>query len=464
MMRSLFSGVSGLKNHQVRMDVIGNNISNVNTTGFKSERVTFQDIISQTVQGASGPKENKGGTNPQQIGLGVKIASIDKMMTQGSLQTTNKNTDLAITGEGFFALKDGDNKYYTRAGNFDVDKTGLLVNPSNGMKVQGWTGRPSDFGKNEIITSEEVQDITIPLYSKQQARETSFVQFKSNLNSAVNSVPQDATPKEIYRMITNPDPRMRRGHITSMKVFDDQGMERELNLQLWKVDTNTWNAKVAISGSESLSVDVIGNNGFNSQKAENDIFTIQFTPDGKISSVSDGIDEMNNGSLKADINFRIPGNPELKSIELRLGDANTVSGVTQFSSPFTTKAVEQDGHTMGYLESFLINQSGTIIGTYSNGVQQNLAQIALANFTNAEGLTKAGQSNFMQSINSGEALMGEAGIGGLGSMNAGFLEMSNVDLADSFTNMIVTQRGFQANSRSITTSDQMLQELLSLKR
>jgi len=155
MMRALFSGVAGLKNHQTRMDVIGNNIANVNTYGFKTSRVTFQDMLSQTIAGAAKPEENRGGVNPKQIGLGMTIASIDKIFTQGSLQTTGNQTDLAIQGDGFFVVSDGDKKYYTRAGTFGLDKNGTLVNPGNGLKVQGWKSRRSEWFRASATVSSE---------------------------------------------------------------------------------------------------------------------------------------------------------------------------------------------------------------------------------------------------------------------------------------------------------------------
>lgn len=243
MMRSLYSGVSGLKNHQVRMDVIGNNISNVNTHGFKAERVTFQDMISQELSAASEPKENIGGINPKQVGLGALIASIDKIMNQGSLQSTGKNTDVSIVGEGFFVLKEGDKQFYTRAGAFNVDKNGSYVNPANGMKVQGWNARVDENGNKYINSSATIEDITIPIYSKEPAKATSEVTYQSNLNSAALAVPQDATPEEIDKYINEPDPNKRRGHVTTIKVFDDQGIERELRLELYKTKENTWRAR-----------------------------------------------------------------------------------------------------------------------------------------------------------------------------------------------------------------------------
>ena len=464
MMRALYSGVSGLKNHQTRMDVIGNNISNVNTYGFKSERVSFQDMISQTMAGAAEPKDNVGGVNPKQVGLGMMVASIDKLMTQGSLQSTGKDTDVAIQGEGFFIVADGDKKFYTRAGNFDVDKEGNLVNPSNGMKVQGWNAQLDARQNAFISTAGQTDGIKIPLYSKEPAKETSFVQFKSNLNSTVAAVPASATDQERYGMITAADPSKRRGHMTSINVYDDQGKEHSLQLFLWKADQNKWTASVSMTDADQLTVDVTGPEGQNTAIAGNKRFDLTFTPDGRLTSVSDGVDAKNQGLLTANVGFRIPGNPEVRTIELRLGEAGLVEGITQFSSTFTTKAVEQDGYTMGYMESFKIDASGVVTGVYSNGAQKPLAQIALANFANPEGLVKSGENNFVVSNNSGAAIVGESGIGGLGKINSGFLEMSNVDLADQFTDMIVTQRGFQANSKSITTADQLLQELLTLKR
>ncbi|EMK08581.1 flagellar hook-basal body protein [Leptospira sp. serovar Kenya str. Sh9] len=463
-MRSLYSGVSGLKNHQVRMDVIGNNISNVNTHGFKTERVTFQDMISQELRGASEPKENIGGVNPQQVGLGSLIAAIDKIMTQGSLQNTGKNTDVAISGEGFFIVKDGDKQFYTRAGAFNLDKNGYYVNPANGLKVQGWNARLDDKGNKFINSSASIEDIIIPIYSKEPARATSQIDFKSNLDSSAPAVPPDATQEEITAMINDPDPKMRRGHVTTIKTFDDQGIQREFKMEFYKVRDNTWKARLSMTDATQLSADVSGTGGQNTQLPGNTELEFGFTPDGKLVYVSDGVDSMNSGKLNAKVSFRIAGNPAVQSFDLNLGEAGMVDGITQFSSDFTTKAVKQDGYTMGYLESFSIDNSGTITGVFSNGVRQPLARIATAVFNNPAGLDKAGDTMFAYSMNSGEPNIGEAGVQGRGKINAGLLEMSNVDLSDQFTDMIVTQRGFQANSRTITTSDQMIQEVLGLKR
>ncbi len=165
MMRSLYSGVAGLKNHQIRMDVVGNNVANVNTYGFKYERATFMDMISQELSGAAEPRVNIGGINPQQVGLGVMMASIDKIMTQGSLQNTGKNTDVAVSGDGFFIIKDGDKQFYTRAGMFNIDRDGFYVHPGTGLRVQGWNARQDENGNAYINSSASIEDIKIPIYS-----------------------------------------------------------------------------------------------------------------------------------------------------------------------------------------------------------------------------------------------------------------------------------------------------------
>jgi flagellar hook protein FlgE len=463
MMRSLYSGVSGLKNHQIRMDVIGHNVSNVNTHGYKAERVNFMDLLSQELSGASEPKENIGGINPQQVGLGSLIASIDKLMTQGSLQNTGKNTDVAISGEGFFIIRDGDKQFYTRAGFFDIDKDGFYVHPGTGLRVQGWNARTDQNGNAYINTATTIEDIRIPLYQKKPAKATTEVVYQSNLNQAVEIVPPDATEDQIREFIQGP-PEKRRGHLTTINIYDPEGNKRELRLEIYKVGENLWRGRVNIDNAENITVNVVGPDGVDTNVPGNNQFEIGFTSDGKIASVSDGADTLNSGSLDVFVTFRIPGNPEPQTIKLKMGEAGTVNGITQFASEFTMRAKEQDGYPMGYLEAFTIDNTGTIIGTYTNGVKEPLAKIALAIFTNPAGLNKEGETKFSYSMNSGEPNIGEAGSGGRGKILAGLLEMSNVDLTDQFTDMIVTQRGFQANSRTITTTDQMIQEVLGLKR
>ncbi len=456
MMRSLYSGVSGLKNHQTRMDVIGNNISNVNTYGFKMERVTFQDLLSQTLSGAAAPQQNKGGVNPKQVGLGMLIASIDKIFTQGSLQTTGKETDLAISGDGLFVLRDGDKQFFTRAGTFNIDRDGMLVNPANGMKVQGYLARPQNDGTMDVTVSGQVEDLRLPIYGKDPAKRTQNVQFLCNLNSRSPILNQNPTVDQVRKD----------GWVARINVYDDLGNPQELSMRFWKTGNNAWVGEAQMANAQNIRLDVDSQSG-QSQANSNGRIRLEFSPDGRLVSAGDDgtPDRINSGDLNVNLSFQMPNEPARRTIRLNLGQVGRVDqSITQYSSENTTKMSEQDGFPLGYMESFRIDDSGRITGIYSNGQNRLLGQVAMAVFTNPAGLNKVGENNFQVSNNSGEAQIGAAGVQGRGKINAGMLEMSNVDLSDSFTDMIVTQRGFQANSRTITTSDQMLQDLLSLKR
>ncbi len=457
MMRSLFSGVSGLKNHQTRMDVIGNNISNVNTYGFKTSRVTFQDMLSQTIAGAARPEENKGGVNPKQVGLGMTIASIDRLFTQGSLQTTGNQTDMAISGDGFFITAKGDKNYYTRAGNFSLDKDGALVNPANGLRVQGWMATTNERGEQTVNTSGSVEDLIVPIYGKVEAKETLSIKYKCNLDSKMPVVPPNATGRM----------RASAGVTTNLDVYDKLGDTHRLTLTFWKTAPNQWTASAAITDSLGpVTLDVPA--GANQPNLANpsDRINLRFSPEGRLISVSDegGPDELNQGAMMVNFNYRIAGDPGVRTIQMDLGSSGLVEGITQYSSPSTTRAVEQNGYPMGYMEAFNIDDSGIITGVYSNGTKQIVGQVGMAVFNNPGGLTAVGENLFEVSNNSGMANVGSASQAGRGKISAGTLEMSNVDLSEQFTDMIITQRGFQANSRTITTSDQMLQELINLKR
>jgi len=457
MMRSLFSGVSGLKNHQTKMDVIGNNISNVNTFGYKSSRVTFQDMLSQMIAGAAKPQENKGGVNPKQVGLGMTVASIDKIFTQGSLQTTGKSTDLAISGDGFFILADGEKKYYSRAGNFATDRDGTLVNPANGLKVNGWMATQNEKGEKIINTSGSLEDIAIPIYGKVEAKETSYIKYKCNLDSKTPILPPNATDTM----------KASAGITTNIDIYDNQGATHRFTLSFNKTGVNQWTASAAITDAmDVITLDVPAGAGQPNTANLNNKINLQFSPDGRLISIADNTspDALNQGKLLINANYRIAGDPTIKTITIDIGKAGVVEGITQFSSPPTTKAVEQNGYSMGYMESFNIDNSGVITGVYSNGTKLPIGQVAISVFNNPQGLVASGENLFEISNNSGLANIGPAAAAGRGKIVAGTLEMSNVDLSDQFTDMIITQRGFQANSRTITTSDQMLQELINLKR
>jgi flagellar hook protein FlgE len=445
------------------MDVLGNNISNVNTTGFKKGRVTFQDLLSQTLSGAARPTDEIGGVNPKQVGLGMLIASIDTIHTQGSLQTTGVTTDLAIQGNGFFILGSGDKQFYTRAGAFGLDENGVLVNPANGMKVQGWLAE-TVAGETLINEASNVGDIVIPIGGKDPANATTEVFFASNLDKRTPIIPAGAAPDSAA---------VQQGTwLTNFDIFDSFGRAHQLQVSFTQdpLVANRWQAEVLVDPDALVptNTDVAGG-----LAAEPDVFFLDFDNLGFLESVLDSDLNLlaNAGDLIIPVAYDVPDADDVagavarQTFNLRLGTVGTLKeGLTQFAASSSAKAFKQDGFPMGYLESVKIDQSGVITGVFSNGTNRILGQVALATFTNPGGLEKAGENTYIVSNNSGLANIGPSGIAGKGKILAGALEMSNVDLAEQFTDMIVTQRGFQANSRTITTSDQMLQELLTLKR
>lgn len=463
MMRSLYSGVSGLQNHQVRMDVLGHNIANVNTTGYKKNRVNFQDLLYQQMSGAARPNEEVGGVNPKEIGLGMSIASVDTIHTQGSLQTTGVMTDVAIQGSGFFVLQKGDSRFFTRAGAFGLDRDGRLVNPANGYRVQGWNAQVVN-GREILNTSGALEDLVIPVGSKDPAKATEQVYLACNLDKRVPEIPEGAAEETILRGTWR----------VEEKVYDSFGIEHILRIEFTRVpgQPNQWNAAVTVDPEAQTAANTAVSLGEAPEGTNN--FIVEFTNLGTLRRVADGQGNQSpeEGALAVNVAFDVQGaaaeegaGPVRQTFSLNLGTAGSVrSTVTQFAEASSTKVFQQDGYSMGYLETFKIDQSGVITAVYSNGSNRTIGQMALASFTNPGGLEKSGETNFVQSNNSGLADIGPSGIAGKGKIIAGTLEMSNVDLAEQFTDMIVTQRGFQASSKTIQTSDQMLQELLTLKR
>ncbi len=415
MMRSLFSGVSGLRNHQIRMDVIGNNIANVNTVGYKSSRVTFEEAFAQLVQGASRPPGDSsnvsGGVNPVQVGLGMNIGSIDLLFTQGNLESTGVTTDMAIQGDSFFVVSDGTQNVFTRSGNFQMDANGRMVASTNGFIVQG------KLAENGILT-DEITDIRLPFGQKSAARATENVSLAGNLDAeaAVGDTRE-----------------------TTLTVFDAMGARYEMTIAFEKASDTTWDYTVTTTDGTVVSGDT-GTLTFDNEgrlTAPVPAAPFVFTPDSGAADVE---------------------------IEIDFGEEDTIAGLSQFAAPSTAVLKEQDGYTMGDLERFSIDSTGTITGAFTNGVTLTLAQIVLADFNNPAGLIRSGDNMYQVSSNSGAAVLGFAGEGSQSTITSGALEMSNVDLAQEFTNMITAQRGFQSNARVITTSDEMLQEVVSLKR
>jgi flagellar hook protein FlgE len=466
MMRSLFSGVSGLQNHQTRMDVIGNNIANINTTGFKRNRVNFQDILYQQLQGAARPTEEIGGVNPKEVGLGMSIASIDTLHIQGSLQTTGMGTDLAISGTGFFVLDDAGKQLFTRAGAFTVDEAGLMVNPANGMKVQGWMAREiEDYTVIDI--SRPVEDLVIPIGGKDPARVTTFINFACNLDKRIPEIPENPTGRQIIDGTWS----------TAIDIFDTYGDKHILQVEFTRVPgtVNSWNATVNVDPQNEVPTNATIGFGEEAPAVGGPTtFIVNFSNNGTLLSAEDGAGNISGASGQVQMNVAYDvqtstpnedGTLVRQEFVLDLGQVGGYNrSITQYAETSSSKAVEQNGRTMGYLEQFKIDSNGVITGIYSNGSTRDLGQVAMASFPNQGGLEKAGDNTFRVSNNSGAANIGPSGIAGKGEIVSGVLEMSNVDMAEQFTDMIVTQRGFQANSRTIQTADQLLQELLTLKR
>ena len=463
MMRSLYSGVSGLQNHQTRMDVIGNNISNVNTVGFKRGRVNFQDMISQQLQGAAKPSEELGGVNPKEVGLGMTVAAIDNIFNQGNLQSTGVSTDLAIQGNGFFIMKSGDETFYTRNGAFSLDSNGTLVNPANGMRVQGWMAQDVN-GEQVLTTAATPGDLVIPVGSKDPAKETNNVMFACNLNKNTPEILPNANEKDI----------MDGTWATEQKIYDSFGNEHILSVSFRRVtgNPNQWEATVNVDADNADFTQT--RVGLGDTNGMGNTFIVTFSNLGALESVTDTAGNVTNPTGKAILqtSFTVPnsnpdenGNPYRQTLNIDLGTIGSFENtITQSASQSSTKAFYQDGYKLGYLDNFKIDSSGTITGVYTNGSSRVIGKIALATFANDRCLEKAGDNTFVESNNSGMAKIGESGIAGKGTLMAGALEMSNVDLSEQMTDMIVTQRGFQSNAKTIQTADTLLETVLSLKR
>lgn len=417
-LRSLFAGVSGLRNHQVMMDVIGNNISNVNTIGFKSSRATFGELFAQTLRVATQPLGANGGSNPMQVGLGTSINTLDTMFTQGNIETTGQSTDLAIQGNGFFVVKKDGKQFYTRVGTFQLDANGRVVHPGNRAVLQG---KVADDAGN-LPAGTKLDDIKIALDKKSSAKATTTVKFSGNLDSS--AAVGDTTD-------------------TSVTVYDSLGNPITLTITFTKgTNPNEWTWAASVPSPATVTGGGTG--------------TITFNPDGTLntftytSGTAISIDPNNGASAL--------------NIGLDAGVANVFAGITQTRALSNVSPREQDGYTSGILTSISIDQNGKILGSFSNGTILTLGQVLLAEFNNPGGLTKSGENLFELSGNSGIATVVSPGESTSSVIVSGALEQSNVDLADEFTKMIMAQRGFQSNARVIATSDEFLNEVVNLKR
>ncbi len=640
MLRSLMTGVSGVRGHQTLLDVVGNNIANVNTAGFKKSTVTFQDLLYQTSRGASSPQGDRGGINPMQVGLGVNIGAIETIHSQGQLQYTGNRTDMAIQGDGYYVMGDGSRTLYSRAGNFILDANGNIVQSGTGYMLKGYTLETDPNDPTRYIKGTQLVDMNIPVGQKLPAQATTLTGFRCNLDSrvdaylpmgfltngvkatgllggaersitfgsgtdvnsfvtvkvgdqtvqmAIDGVDQDvkrpkladttltldgqtydvtfdstsgvlkmtnqadatdsweyelgammdydivsiaesngtehhylveyndlgsqggnremvlwgdnnATPSAVTRfsseittshdgifidpagngyslgttfpegktlfavpsengqgieirsdsvsgdVLSTVNQRIPSVHTTKLDVFDSLGNSHTLEVSWEKIENNQWRWRAWLPTEPGITL-------------TNNTGIISFQSNGKIDgSSSNATMSLGFGSLGA----------EDSSIKLDFSgqsfDKEPIEGVTQYGSAFTTKAYYRDGYEMGVLNDFAVGTDGTVVGVYSNGESRSLYRLGLALFANPSGLEKVGNTAFAESANSGIGQVVSPLEGGAGKISGGSLEMGNVDLSEEFVRLIIAQRGFQANARVVTTSDQVLEELVNMKR
>lgn len=555
LLNSLFAGVSGLRNHQSMMDVIGNNIANVNTIGFKGSRVTFSDTFNQFVKSGTNPTETSGGTNTFQVGLGMKINSIDRNWNQGTFERTGITTDLALQGPGLFILESNGQRFYSRAGAFVFDASGKLVNPQNGAIVQGKVASSDGV----IPPGNNLEDIYIDTNLKLPAVATTEIKWGGNLKSDSN--------------LTRTQEVVQRGNIkssdagpltTSTTIYNSYGESFDYELTYTKTATNTYSVTWELKDSSGTSVgtgtlgtDIVfaddGNGNFVMNAASKALFdgtnnrvnmtagdpageidftfnlssvsnndttsTLSSSADGnrtsnivsgsvtvfdslgishqvtlKFTKINDNqwayqaivpaTSTIDNQSVSAvgTITFNAdgtldpanisPNNPQLTFVpkggaNIAVVDLNFGSGfagVTQTSSSSVVSALYQDGAASASLSNINIDQYGNILGVFTNGNSRTLAQLMVATFPNLNGLISVGDNMFTAYANSGDPRIGQLGEETSTTVQSGALEQSNVDLSEEFTRMIVSQRGFQANARVITTADNLLQEITNLIR
>lgn len=521
MMRSLYSGVAGLKTHQTKMDVIGNNIANVNTVGFKSSSVNFADQFYQTMSSATGADATTGaaGTNAKQIGLGSSVASITTNITeQGGTQTTNRALDVAINGDSFLIVKSSGATYFTKSGALNVDASGTLYCTTNGATVQGWMAT-TDAQGNQSITKNTVQDLQVMSADNMYyaPTETSAVTITGNIDKTdTDLVVSDTTNKASIDT--------KNGKKITFSFYDKLGQEYTVKMNMYRVASDSTTeglTSYAISLSDITDAD--GNSIFVTKSTDKDTGTTKYASSGvevtlggvtysvdkvtettgdftlktsgktaptvlfnaatgdfsKVTEVgTDGI-QSDSADYQKSMVFQISKSGNLDNT-FSTYDKDTDSGgvkvdfssLTQYSNSGVSNTSYTKGNTSGLgtgnasgeMSGISIDSTGMIYGTYSNGSKKLLAQIAVATFANPSGLEAQGDSLFSATLNSGTFDGVGEDVSLSGSFAVGALEMSNVDLAAEFTSMITTQRGFQANSRIITTSDTMLEELVNLKR
>lgn len=415
MLRSLFASITGLRAHQTMMDVTANNIANVNTQGFKASRATFADALAQTVRGGGIPTAEQGGTNPMQIGLGTRVSAINTLFTGGALQLTGRSTDLAIQGGGFFVVEQGGEQLLTRDGSFGWDGNGQLVNATGG-RVIGWAANPAT---GAVDTSNPPGHITLPTGV---LAPTATGQVTVGGNLPAGAAVGDASA-------------------TSGTVFDSLGTAYDLTVRMTKSGTGTWDAQITVTDPAGTTTDI----------TPTPAPQLTFDAAGNLTSAA--------SLTMTGLTF---GAGQPQDVTISWGSAQ--NGISQYDQVGTLDMPVTDGQAGAELSDVSFGADGSITARYSNGDSKVLAMLALASVDNPGGMVKVADNLYQASLTSGSPTLGLAGTGQLGTVAPGSLEGSNVDLATEFTNLVLAQRGFQANTRVITTSDEMLADLVNVKR
>ena len=429
---ALFSSVSGLETASTQISVIGDNIANASTPGFKEKRAEFSAVLGQSITAGSGFA---------QIGAGVLVNDVGTIFTQGVFETTQRPTDLGIGGRGFFVMEGSFGRSYTRSGIFGFDNQGFLVDPNNN-RLQGYGIDQTTGNSNGALGDIQVN---LPLSPPQP---TGSIGLGMNLDATDAVVPTF-------------DPSNAEGTSNSREVitiFDSLGSARQATVFFSKTGANTWDYNIALSESDANPAANPGSEDFVVQAGGTG--TLTFDTDGTLQ-------DFTGGSVTFDFN-PVSGAAANQAVDFSMGpytnSATLLPGVptTQFNQPAVTNFVQQDGFSPGTLSALEFDVDGKLNGVFTNGVTQSLAQVALANFGNVEGLSEIGRSQVIESVESGPPVLAPAGSGNLGTIRSSSLEKSNVDLAQQFVNLIVSQRAFQANTRTVSVANELLANLVAL--
>jgi flagellar hook protein FlgE len=424
---SFYSSLSGLSANSGMLGVIGNNLSNLNTVGFKGSSSNFQDLFNASL----GSNGTSGNGNPMQVGLGTQLGSITQDFSQGSFQSTGTVTNMAVSGQGFFLLRRSDgSQVYTRAGNFSIDRNGYLVN-ANGDQVLGWNRIGTTLSTNGTVVPIQVNSGTVS-----PPTTTANITTTTNLNANANNGTTFSTPVQVYDSLGAAHTVLITYTKRAVAGTDPAG-----TASAWDVTATSGDSTNA-GGAIPLS-----------------ITSVTFNNSGVLTTPASGTnptltgENWSNGAASSTINWNIWST-----------GATPVSSLTGYAAASATSGTTQDGATSGTISSLVVDQNGIITGNFTNGQTIQLSQVALATFPNMNGLSKDGNNSWAQTLSSGAPNVGAADQGGRGKVLGGQLELSNVDTATEFTQLIVAQRGYQANSRIVTTADTLLQEVLNLVR